>query len=167
MPQREQTTFAPVQSPQSQLRQILQSHLGSSGNDTPITKETSQRNFSSHANLLGALKDDSTDVIPTIPTSSPTEHESLDQSSNVDKLQNSIVDNHDPLASLSGERQRKKINKCPHTDRKHYAKNMCHNCYHRKGKSKMAYACPHTNKSHYSAGMCQNCYLAKYYLKRK
>lgn len=56
---------------------------------------------------------------------------------------------------------------CPHTDRKHYAKNMCHNCYHRKGKSKMAYACGHPNKSHYSRGMCQNCYLAKYYIKRK
>ena len=56
---------------------------------------------------------------------------------------------------------------CPHTDQKHYAKNMCHNCYHRKGKSKMAWACGHTNKSHYSSGMCQNCYLAKYYQKRK
>ena len=44
---------------------------------------------------------------------------------------------------------------------------MCHNCYHRKGKTKMAYACGHTNKSHYSSGMCQNCYLAKYYIKRK
>ena len=67
----------------------------------------------------------------------------------------------------AGTRKRREIFKCPHTDRKHYAKNMCHNCYHRKGKSKMAYACGHTNKSHYSSGMCQNCYLAKYYIKRK
>tara|TARA_B110000285_G_C15120559_1_gene616845 strand:+ start:1977 stop:2255 length:279 start_codon:yes stop_codon:yes gene_type:complete len=44
---------------------------------------------------------------------------------------------------------------------------MCHNCYHRKGKTKMAHACGHPHKSHYSSGMCQNCYLAKYYLKRK
>lgn len=56
---------------------------------------------------------------------------------------------------------------CPHLDKKHYAKNMCHNCYHRKGKSKMASACSHTNKPHYSNGLCQNCYLAQYYLKRK
>ena len=56
---------------------------------------------------------------------------------------------------------------CPHLDKKHYAKNMCHNCYHRKGKSKMATACSHTNKPHYSVGLCQNCYLAQYYLKRK
>jgi len=65
------------------------------------------------------------------------------------------------------QRKRREIYKCPHTDRKHYAKNMCHNCYHRKGKTKMAYACGHTHKSHYSSGMCQNCYLAKYYIKRK
>lgn len=70
--------------------------------------------------------------------------------------------------SLAGSRRkRREIFKCPHTDRKHYAKNMCHNCYHRKGKTKMAYACGHVDKSHYSNGMCQNCYLAKYYIKRK
>ena len=56
---------------------------------------------------------------------------------------------------------------CHHLDKKHYAKNMCHNCYHRKGKSKMASACIHKNKPHYSNGLCQNCYLAQYYLKRK
>jgi hypothetical protein len=66
-----------------------------------------------------------------------------------------------------GQRKRREIFKCPHTDKKHYAKNMCHNCYHRKGKTKVAYACGHTERSHYSSGMCQNCYLAKYYLKRK
>ena len=44
---------------------------------------------------------------------------------------------------------------------------MCHNCYHRRGKSKMAYGCGHPHKPHYSQGMCQNCYLAKYYVKRK
>lgn len=65
------------------------------------------------------------------------------------------------------QRKRREIFACPHTDRQHYAKNMCHNCYHRKGKSKMAYACGHPNRSHYSRGMCQNCYLAKYYIKRK
>ena len=70
-------------------------------------------------------------------------------------------------SAASGERKRREIYACPHTDRKHYAKNMCHNCYHRKGKTKMATTCGHTNKSHYSNGMCQNCYLAKYYIKRK
>ena len=56
---------------------------------------------------------------------------------------------------------------CPHRDKKHYAKNMCHNCYHRKGKTKMATECEHTDKPHYSNGKCQSCYLAEYYIKRK
>lgn len=71
------------------------------------------------------------------------------------------------VKTVPGQRKRREIYKCPHTDKKHYAKNMCHNCYHRKGKTKMAYACGHPERSHYSSGMCQNCYLAKYYLKRK
>jgi hypothetical protein len=58
-----------------------------------------------------------------------------------------------PLTTNS-ERIRRQILKCPHSDRKHYAKNMCHNCYHRMGKTKKAYACGHPNKSHYSNGMC-------------
>lgn len=86
---------------------------------------------------------------------------------------NSILPN-----SLSGLDQiqaiRSKVNntasdlvKCPHTDKKPYAKGMCHNCYHKRGKSKMAHACGHTTKPHYSNGLCQNCYLAQYYQKRK
>ena len=56
---------------------------------------------------------------------------------------------------------------CTHRDKKHYAKNMCHNCYHRKGKTKLATDCEHTDKPHYSNGKCQSCYLAEYYVKRK
>lgn len=63
--------------------------------------------------------------------------------------------------------QLKQLFICPHPHKKHYAKNMCHNCYHNKGKSKKATACSHTTKPHYSNGLCQNCYLAQYYLKRK
>lgn len=57
--------------------------------------------------------------------------------------------------------------KCPHKERKHYAKNMCINCYHRRGRTKKAWACPHNDRLHYSKGLCQNCYLAKYYRNRK
>lgn len=56
--------------------------------------------------------------------------------------------------SLLNDRKRREIFKCPHVDKKHYAKNMCHNCYHRRGKTKMASACDHTNKPHYSNGLC-------------
>ena len=40
-------------------------------------------------------------------------------------------------------------------------------CKHKIGKTKKAWACEHTDKLHYSKGMCQNCYLAKYYRDRK
>jgi len=56
---------------------------------------------------------------------------------------------------------------CPHKSRRHYAKSMCINCYHRRGRTKKAWACVHVEKLHYSKGLCQNCYLAKYYRQRK
>jgi hypothetical protein len=56
---------------------------------------------------------------------------------------------------------------CPHKSRKHYAKNMCINCYHRRGRTKKAWACSHNEKLHYSKGLCQNCYLSRYYRQRK
>lgn len=49
---------------------------------------------------------------------------------------------------------------CRHVHKRQYAKNMCHTCYHEKGKTKMADKCSHVNKPHYSAGLCQSCYLA-------
>jgi hypothetical protein len=44
---------------------------------------------------------------------------------------------------------------------------MCINCYHRRGRTKKAWACSHDDRLHYSKGLCQNCYLAKYYRNRK
>jgi len=64
-------------------------------------------------------------------------------------------------------RKQRKVFKCPHKNKKHYAKNMCINCYHRRGRTKKAWDCPHKDKLHYSKGLCQNCYLAKYYRNRK
>jgi len=57
----------------------------------------------------------------------------------------------------------KEIFNCPHTDRKHYAKNMCNNCYHKQGRVKKAWLCSHTNRPHYARGKCQNCYLNFYH----
>jgi hypothetical protein len=52
----------------------------------------------------------------------------------------------------------KAISACPHTEKKHYAKNMCYNCYHRQGRDKKAWNCRHSTKPHYALGMCHNCY---------
>jgi len=55
------------------------------------------------------------------------------------------------------------VNSCPHSTRKHYAKNMCNNCYHKQGREKKAWLCEHTKKPHYAKGKCQNCYLNQYH----
>jgi hypothetical protein len=57
----------------------------------------------------------------------------------------------------------RKENTCPHTDKRHYAKNMCNACYHRQGRVKKAWLCAHTTKIHYARGKCRNCYLNTYH----
>mmetsp|Transcript_32501 Transcript_32501/g.56216 ORF Transcript_32501/g.56216 Transcript_32501/m.56216 type:complete len:136 (-) Transcript_32501:3390-3797(-) len=52
------------------------------------------------------------------------------------------------------------VSRCPHTDRKHYAKNMCCNCYHKSGREKLAWLCPHVRRPHYAKGKCHVCYLS-------
>lgn len=69
------------------------------------------------------------------------------------------------INGLSGG-QKKKVIECPHTDKRYYAKGMCVNCYHRRGRTKKAWKCAHTRKMHYSKGLCKFCYLASYYKSR-
>ena len=47
------------------------------------------------------------------------------------------------------------------------SKNINDNFYNQSRRTKKAWACQHTNKLHYSKGLCQNCYLANYYRERK
>jgi hypothetical protein len=56
----------------------------------------------------------------------------------------------------------KKVTACPHFLRKHYAKNMCNNCYHKQGRDKTAWQCEHPLRKHYAKGLCQMCYLKNY-----
>ena len=55
---------------------------------------------------------------------------------------------------------------CPHKFSQHYAKGMCSNCYHSKGRNKKPWNCPHLSKSHYALGVCQNCYQMDYIKKQ-
>lgn len=54
------------------------------------------------------------------------------------------------------------VDSCPHTNLPHYAKGMCSNCYHTRGRNKAPWKCPHTEKFHYALGLCQNCYQYTY-----
>ena len=64
------------------------------------------------------------------------------------------------------KRNGKLCTNCPHTYAPHYAKGMCSNCYHSKGRSKKPWKCCHFNKSHYALGLCQNCYQMSYIKKQ-
>ena len=60
------------------------------------------------------------------------------------------------------KKKSKTVTACPHSARKHYAKNMCNNCYHRLGRDKTAWNCEHKDRKHYAKGKCQFCYLKHY-----
>ena len=66
------------------------------------------------------------------------------------------------INSNDNKKNVKPITACPHTSRKHYAKNMCNNCYHRLGRDKTAWTCEHQDRKHYAKGKCQFCYLKQY-----
>jgi hypothetical protein len=67
------------------------------------------------------------------------------------------------ISDTNNARKRMNVFRCPHTDRKHYAKNMCNNCYHKQGRNKKATKCPHKDRQNYAKGKCQNCYLNDYH----
>lgn len=39
---------------------------------------------------------------------------------------------------------------------------MCYLCYHKKGRTKLAFGCEHKSEVHYSKGLCQACYISQY-----
>lgn len=51
-------------------------------------------------------------------------------------------------------RKKMEVFLCPHPHRKHYAKNMCNNCYHRLGRNRKAWECVHSERPHYAKGRC-------------
>ena len=53
------------------------------------------------------------------------------------------------------KRSTKLCTACPHKFAVHYAKNMCSNCYHAKGRSKRPWKCPHVSKAHYALGLSE------------
>ena len=70
------------------------------------------------------------------------------------------------LIGKKKKRNEKLCTECPHINEPHYAKGMCSNCYHSKGRSKKPWNCSHTNKTHYALGLCQNCYQMNYIKKQ-
>lgn len=44
---------------------------------------------------------------------------------------------------------------------------MCKNCYHAKGRTKLATKCEHKDRALYAKGVCKNCYLSIYHKKKR
>ena len=88
-----------------------------------------------------------------------------DKSNGSDKHSEAVSQTSDKkeLSDHTNSRKRMNVYRCPHTDRKHYAKNMCNNCYHKQGRNKKATKCPHRDRQNYAKGKCQNCYLNDYH----
>ena len=53
---------------------------------------------------------------------------------------------------------KKTVDRCPHVNRKYYAKGMCNLCYLSFGRNTLATKCPHTDKMNYALNMCLRCY---------
>ena len=60
-------------------------------------------------------------------------------------------------------KHRKVITKCQHVNDHYYASGMCKNCYHSKGRNKMAEKCEHHDRKLYARGVCKACYLRDYH----
>ena len=64
-------------------------------------------------------------------------------------------------------KHRNEITKCPHVNGIYYASGMCKNCYHCKGRNKMATLCEHTDRKLYARGICKACYLREYHSRNR
>ncbi len=83
-----------------------------------------------------------------------------------EKKNEEVENDNNILLNKKKKRNGKLCTNCPHKFSPHYAKGMCSNCYHSKGRSKKPWNCSHINKTHYALGLCQNCYQMAYIKKQ-
>jgi hypothetical protein len=128
--------------------------------DSP--KESTEENkFSSDLSIIGA----NTNSFEDSDSSYKTSEENFDENE-VIFLVRKI--NKTTKTSKLITKHRKKITMCAHKTQEYYAKGMCKNCYHNKGKrSKKATKCDHQDRDHYAKGLCKNCYLHFFHIKKK
>ena len=63
-----------------------------------------------------------------------------------------------PKSKAKKDSQKYVINKCPHVDKKFYAKGMCNHCYHHYGRPFTATKCIHKDRMSFAKGLCLQCY---------
>jgi hypothetical protein len=55
------------------------------------------------------------------------------------------------------------ITECEHKDAQFYSKGLCKNCYHKRGRVKLATGCQHKERKLYARFVCKGCYLRIYH----
>ena len=138
----------------SEYQAIQHTHL-EDGCHSAAALTAIQNNFKAPHNVAAAT------TTKTMQTSVVREEDKV-----TDKKSDSKANKAPGIASNISGSNVMQITKCPHVNRKHYAKNMCSSCYRKFGRNQNAWACAHTDKLLYSMGMCQTCYLADYHKKR-
>ena len=101
-------------------------------------------------------------LLPSLPSESISTEPStpIGEDSITDTLTTDVV------KFLNSTKELKENFACGHLNRKHYAKNMCSNCYHKGGRTKLSWNCEHNDRPLYARGMCQVCYLHNYHKAR-
>lgn len=57
------------------------------------------------------------------------------------------------------KKEKGKVTSCEHVEAEFYAHGLCRNCYHTKGRQKMASECQHKDRKLYARNVCKACYL--------
>lgn len=114
--------------------------------------------------------------LPSISVSSQSHKSIQEQTAAIDLEQRSCRSAKLPRRRRQGLNKKKReriqglktkiITHCPHTTLPFYAKGMCKNCYHHRGRAKLADKCLHTDRANYAHGVCKNCYFSAYHKER-
>ena len=120
-----------------------------------------------YPNLQIFLNNSTNSIVVTPPCAVPPDTKANEEEKQIAKKEEKKKESKDQkILGRKKRRVTKMCTACPHKYAMHYAKNMCSNCYHAKGRSKKPWNCPHINKSHYALGLCQNCYQMNYIKKQ-
>ena len=138
-------------------------------NKPQISKNKTKKNTSveiSLISLLNAISDVNSQKINTKKQTPQKENSNKNESFSSESEKQGDSYTMMELLTQKTKRNQKYCNACPHHNAPHYAKGMCSNCYHSRGRKKKPWNCPHTNKFHYALGLCQNCYQMRYMKKQ-
>ena len=119
-----------------------------------------------YPNLQIFLNNSTNSIVVTPPCAVPPDTKANEENQIAKKEEKKKESKDQKILGRKKRRVTKMCTACPHKYAMHYAKNMCSNCYHAKGRSKKPWNCPHVNKSHYALGLCQNCYQMNYIKKQ-